>query len=273
MDRMNFLKDHWFGLENPLILMQLFKERLKRGETLLGCWANLGSPVSAEILGKSGFDWVLVDYEHGAGHESDLLAHMQALGSTPAKAFVRVEANRREHIVRALDTGADGVMVPRVFSVEEAAEAVAAFRYPPDGTRGVARMTRATDFGVNFETFRETGYQDQLSLIQIETAEALEAVDSIAALDGVDVLFVGPADLSTALGIYGQTEHPDYQNAVEKIAMAARAAGKIAGVLMLKPEEFGFYHSLGYQLIASGGDSAFVLTGASSILQRFREQL
>ncbi|MEX2513209.1 MAG: aldolase/citrate lyase family protein [Cyclobacteriaceae bacterium] len=242
--------------------MKGIKKRLSKGETLTGCWLNLGSSVTAEIVGLSGFDWVLLDLEHGAGDQKDLLHQLQALEHTGAASIVRVESYQKERIHRVLDLGAEGIMCPRVKSAKEAEEAVKGMHYPALGIRGVAKMVRATGFGKNFESYKKETADHILGVIQIETAEALKELDQIAALVGVDVLFIGPADLTMALGIDGNLDHPLFKEAVEKIVAAARQAKKATGILIFDAKDFQKYQDMGIQLIACGSDATFVANGA-----------
>ena len=246
--------------------MKNLKQRLVAGETLFGCWLNLGSSLTAELIGLAGFDWVLLDYEHGPGSETDLLHQLQALEHTPAAPVVRVESFERQRFHRALDLGAEGVMCPRIKTAEEAQLAARAMRYQPAGLRGAARMIRATQFGANFKHYFGPGQADLVGIVQVETEEILGSLDAVAGLDGVDVLFIGPMDLSIALGAFEQKEHPRFLDALQRTAAAAKKAGKAAGVLLSSPEEFPRYRDLGYQLIACGADSAFVAAGARKAL-------
>jgi len=248
--------------------MKGLKKRLAAGETLSGCWLNLGSPLTAEIVGLSGFDWVLLDLEHGAGEPKDLLHQLQALSNTAAAPVVRVESVAKQRIHRVLDVGAEGVMCPQIKTVEDAATAVKGMHYPPFGHRGVAKMVRATGFGKNFDAYVANTQADIVGIIQIETAEALENVESIAAIDGVDVLFIGPADLTMSLGIFGQLDHPLFTEALEKIITAAKNAGKATGILIFDPKDFEAYQAMGIQLIACGSDATFVANGASELAKK-----
>ena len=245
--------------------MKKIKKRIKAGETLAGCWLNLGSSVTAEIVGLSGYDWVLIDLEHGAGEQTDLLHQLQALERTPAASLVRVESYQKERIHRVLDLGANGVMVPRIKSATEAKSAIAGIHYPPLGVRGVAKMVRATGFGKNFDAYKEGTLDNLLGVIQIETVEALDELDEIASLPGVDVLFIGPADLTMALGIDGDLSHPLFIDAVDKIIAAAKNAGKAVGILIFDPNDFAKYNEMGIQLIACGADATFVANGARAL--------
>jgi len=250
--------------------MKGIRQRLLNGETLFGCWLNLGCAVSAEIVGAAGFDWVLIDLEHGAGTEKDALHQLQALECGTAGVVVRVESGVRQRIQRVLDYGAEGVMVPRVDRPDQAREAAAALRYPPVGSRGVARMVRASGFGRDFDRYCRETQEKILGVIQVETEECLKHLDEITAIDGADVLFVGPADLSMALGIPGQFDHPRYVEAVRLTAAAAGRSGKAAGVLLYSPEQLQAYHALGFRLIACGADSAFIATGAQRMVEALR---
>ncbi|MCC5928687.1 MAG: 2-dehydro-3-deoxyglucarate aldolase [Cyclobacteriaceae bacterium] len=251
--------------------MKGLKRRLLAGETLSGCWLNLGSSITAEIVGLAGFDWVLIDLEHGAGEPKDLLHQLQALAHTKASAIVRVESAARERIHRVLDLGPEGIMCPRIQNVQEARAAVQGMHYPPSGFRGVAKMVRATGFGKNFDNYRANTKEDILGIIQIETLEALTDLEAIAGLDGVDVLFIGPADLSMALGIYGQLDHPLFIEALQKTVQAAQKAGKATGILIFDPKDFAKYQQMGIQLIACGSDATFVANGAAELAKTLNQ--
>jgi 2-keto-3-deoxy-L-rhamnonate aldolase RhmA len=247
------------------------KARIQAGEHVVGTFLNLGSPLATEICSTMGMDWVLLDLEHGAGPEADLLAHAQATGNGTASLLVRVEANDRPRFARALDIGAAGVMVPRVETAEEAATAISSMQYPPVGTRGVALGTRAARFGVEgFEPIHRAGSQ-LLGVIQIESERAVSNVDAIAAVPGVDVLFVGPADLTFSMGIPGQTRDPRFVDALEKVNAAARRHHKAAGFLMRSVEELDTYIGLGYTFLGISTDSGVLASGMRALAAGFRQ--
>lgn len=223
------------------------RKRLAAGETLVGTFLNLGSPVAAEVCSHAGFDWLLVDLEHGAGTEAALIPALQAIGGRCA-ALVRIEVNSRPRFARALDSGADGVMVPRVDGAADAAAAVRRMRYPPRGTRGVAHMNRGKRWGLDGNEV------DALCVIQIETRGGVEEAAAIAASDGVDVLFVGPSDLGAALGT---TELP-----LDRVLDAAQAHGKAAGILARTREDGERYIEQGFRFVGIGSDSLFLAQGA-----------
>jgi len=250
--------------------MKDFKKRLKNGETVNGCWLNLGSSITAEIVGLSGFDWVLIDLEHGAGAEKDVLHQLQALEHTPAAAVVRVESAQRQRIHRILDIGAEGIMVPRISNAGDAAAIASALHYPPDGSRGIAKMVRASGFGQHFPEYYKNGKENILGVVQIETAEVLNHLDAVAATDGIDVLFIGPSDLSMELGIFGQLDHPLFRDAVRATVSAAQKAGKAVGILLQNADDFKTYHDLGIRMIACGADGSFVSQGARNMANKLK---
>ena len=255
--------------------MKNLKQRLLNGETLNGCWLNLGSAVTAEIVGLSGFDWVLIDLEHGAGSESTTLSQIQALEHTTAGVIVRAESTEPQRIHRVLDMGAEGVMCPKVRNADAALKVVKGLHYPPFGNRGVAKMVRATQFGLNFNDYYAKSREQILGIVQIETTEVLNHLDEVAAIDGVDVLFIGPADLSMELGIFGQFEHPLFVEVLTNIVGAAKRAGKAAGILFFNPDDYQRYHNLGIRFLACGADATFVAEGARNMagkMAKFKNQ-
>jgi 4-hydroxy-2-oxoheptanedioate aldolase len=249
------------------------RRRILNRETLVGCFLNLGSSLTAEIVGQSGFDWVLVDLEHGVGGESELLHQLQSLQHTPAAAVVRVESHERQRFHRVLDLGADGVMAPRVDTAEQARAVAAAIRFPPNGVRGVAKMNRAYGFGAAFKTYVEQIGEHLLGIVQIESETSLQNLDEIAAVDGIDVLFVGPSDLSYSLGIPFDLCHPRFQSALEQVIAVAERHGKATGIKLSNAEDASRCLKLGYRLLACGSDGDFVHDGARSMVSRLRRDL
>ena len=227
-------------------------ERLRSGEALVGTFLNLGSALAAEICARAGFDWMLVDLEHGAGTEAGLTPTLQAVAPTPA--LVRVEINERARFQRAIDAGADGVMVPRLESAEQVRGAVRHLRYPPRGDRGVAYMNRGADWTARAPE------RELVCVIQIETPGAVEEVEEIAATEGVDALFVGPNDLRVALGT---DDLP-----LDRILAAAGAVGKAAGIFTGSREDADRAFERGFRLVAIGSDSYFLAEAARASAQR-----
>lgn len=249
--------------------MKSLRDRALRGEILSGTWLSLGSSLTAEMAGKAGFDWALIDLEHGAADHESLLHQLQALDATPAAGIVRIAWNEAPRFKRALDLGPSGIMVPYVNTADEARQAARAMRYPPDGVRGVARSNRAAGFGLEFDAYFAQANERLLTIVQIETAEAVENVEAIAAVEGVDVLFVGPLDLSVSLGVPSQSAHPAFRAALARVVAASRAAGKAAGILLPSAEQIAPALTDGFTFVAAGSDGALVARGMREIAQAF----
>ena len=253
-------------------MSKYLKQRLQDGETAHGCWLNSGSALDAEIVGKAGFDWINIDLEHGVGMEYDLPGQLQALSTSTATPVVRVEALVRQRVGRALDLGAQGIIFPMIKSLEEARQAASFMRYPPRGVRGMATLTRAVDFGLTFEDYYQQEDQRLLGILQVEYAGILDHLDDIARLEAIDVLFVGPADLTLSLGVFRQYDHPLFLEAIEKVAKFTQKYGKTAGVFMPNTGEYEKYYNLGYRFIGCGSDSIFVMQGAQHMVQALRDE-
>ena len=247
------------------------KQQLTSGGTVVGCFISLGSPIAAEIMGAAGYDCAVIDLEHGSGDERHALDQMQALSATNCVSLVRVESNQRQRVHRVLDAGAHGIMFPRIDSAEEARAAIAAMRYPPDGTRGVASSVRACEYGANFQPYL-AGSKNLLSMIQIESEAAVACVEEIAAVPGVDILFLGPWDLSFGMGIMGEFDHPRFVAALERTAAAAAARGIAAGILLPANKTVAHYHALGYRFILSGADAIMLQQAARAAAKSLLEQ-
>jgi len=247
-----------------------FRARVLAREFLTGFWLNLGSSLTAEMAGLAGFDWVMLDHEHGPGSDTTILHQLQAVSATPATCLVRIAANEPPRFKRVLDAGAHGVMVPYVSTAAEARAVVQAMRYPPRGTRGVAKLTRASSFGARFGEYFEQAHEWLVSLVQIETEEALRNAAEIAEVEGVDVVFVGPMDLTTSMGMTGQYDDPRFHDALGKVADAARNAGKAAGILLLDPGNLPLVRELGYTVVALGSDGGAVAAGLKESLTMLR---
>ncbi len=251
-------------------LPEHFRRQVLAGDYLVGAFLNLGSSLTAEMAGRCGFDWLLLDHEHGPGGEETLLHQLQAVAATPAVPIVRIAHNEEVRIKRALDMGAAGIMVPYVNSAAEARAAVQAMRYPPRGIRGVAKSTRAASFGAEFDTYYAQAHERLVTVIQIETPEAARNAEAIAAIDGVDVLFVGPVDFTTHLGVPGNFEDSRFAEARRSVAKAARNAGKAAGILTLAPAHIPLVRSEGYTVVTFGSDGGSVSQGLRQSLAALR---
>lgn len=230
------------------------RERVLKGELVAGTWCSLGSPAAAEITALCGFDWALLDSEHAPSTTAGLMAQMQAMSRFSIAPVVRIPWLDRVAIKWSLDIGAAGVMVPYVETEAQAREAVSFMRYAPEGVRGVAGSTRASDFGFDFKTYFAEANKRLLTVVQMETRLAVDNSRAIAAVDGVDVLFVGPMDLSTSLNMPGRFADPAFMSVLEEVADNARAEGKACGILLPNTELIPRLRSIGYTFLAVSSD-------------------
>jgi len=235
------------------------RSRLKT-EVLAGTFLNLGSATIVEIAADAGFDWILIDLEHGSGTMSDLRAQLLATRGSSAAPIVRIPSIDTDLVKVVMDSGAAGIMFPYVPNAAEAARAVSIMKYPPAGVRGVAQIIRATNYGRNWKNYLSEANEQSLAVIQIETPEAAGQADEIAAVPGVDVLFVGPMDLSVNLGHPGDFSPPEFIQHLQTVISACEKHGKTAGILS-RPELVQQHRSLGFRFIALGSDAGAVVQG------------
>lgn len=219
-----------------------------------GTWLSIGSPVIAELAAQSGFDWLLIDLEHGCGNESSILPQLQAIRGSEAKGVVRVGAPYPDLIARTLDWGAHGIMVPHVNSANEAESIVKATRYSPRGSRGYSRTVRANDYGMR--PIEEV--PPPIVMAQIETIEGVNHASEIAAVDGIDVLFIGPSDMRYDLQQRAEIAPGDFDFCVAQVVEAARDAGKDTGILARDPGDVKKFQDLGFKYIAVDSDLAIL---------------
>ena len=244
-----------------------FKQRLLAGESQIGLWCALSSAYATELVAGSGFDWLLIDTEHSPGGLETTLAQLQAVASYPTHPVVRPAANDAVLIKKLLDVGAQTLLVPFVQNAEEARAAVAAMRYAPAGIRGVAGTTRATRFG-RVKDYFARAHEELCLLVQIETREALDQVEAIAAVEGVDGVFIGPNDLAASLGHVGNMGHPDVVAAVEDAIARLKTIGKPSGVYA--PADFARRCiALGTGFTAVGGDIGILARGTEALAIQF----
>ncbi|QFS82541.1 4-hydroxy-2-oxo-heptane-1,7-dioate aldolase [Roseivivax sp. THAF40] len=247
----------------------LFKARLKAGTQQIGMWNMIGGNTVPEMLAGAGYDWVLVDCEHAPVDTLDVLPALQAIGQYPdVSAVVRPAANDPVLFKRLLDIGAQTLLVPYVQSAEEARAAVSAMRYGPRGIRGMAGAMRATRYGRVTDYF--TRAEEELCLIlQVETQAGVDALDEIAAVDGVDGIFIGPADLSASMGYPGQLGHPEVRATIDDVIRRLQALGMPSGILSLDPDEAAQFMALGTRFTAVGIDLTLLTQAAAQLRQRF----
>jgi len=243
------------------------RTRIRAGETLMGVFSDLASPLAAELCGQAGFDWIILDLEHGAATEADLLSLLYAVETTPMAALVRVPSAERLRVGRALDLGAAGIMLPQLQSIDGVREAVSYLRYPPVGQRGVALRTRGGGMGsLGHGDVARVVNERIVGIVQIESAGTVADADAIAALDEVDVLFVGPADLSHNLGVPGRFDDPTYLAALRTVLDACSRHGKAAGILIYDAAVLARHIDLGFRFIGLGSEGSFVSAGARAML-------
>ena len=245
-----------------------FKRRLLAGETLIGCWCSLANPITTEVLGIAGFDWLLLDGEHSPNDITTFIPQLMALKDSASAPVVRPSWNEAVEIKRLLDAGFYNVLVPFVQSADDARRAVAATRYPPEGVRGVSVAQRSNRFGTVADYF--AGINRQICvLVQIESRAGLAAAAEIAAVDGVDGVFVGPSDLAAGLGQLGNPAHGSVQEAIATIFAATKQAGKAAGILTPVEADARRYLSMGATFVAVGSDLGVFRSSTQQLRDRF----
>ncbi len=246
-----------------------FKRDLLAGKRLVGCWTSLANPITTEILGLAGFDWVLLDGEHSPNDVISFIPQLMALKDSASAPVVRPASNNAVEIKRLLDAGFYNFLIPMVESAAEAARAVAATRYPPQGIRGVSVSQRSNRYGTVPEYFK--GINAQISvLVQIESRAGAAAARAIAALDGVDCIFVGPSDLAAALGHLGNASHPDVQAMIAAIFADAKAAGKPTGILAPVEADARRYMEMGATFVGVGSDLGVFRSGTQALADKYR---
>ena len=248
------------------------KARLRAGKRALGCWTVLGSPPVIELLAYCGFDYLLLDQEHGFGEPSALLHSLQAMAAAPGcSSVVRVPSNDPDYLKRVLDAGVEGVMVPNVETAEAAREVVAACRYPPAGRRGSALgSARASDYGINAAKYKTTAADELLVVVQIESPKAVENIDAIASVDGIDVLFIGPHDLSGTVGQLGDLKHPEVAKLIARAEESIKRSGKPMGTVPHPGSTWREMFQRGYHMINAGSDVGRLRDAALAEVKEFR---
>jgi 4-hydroxy-2-oxoheptanedioate aldolase len=245
-----------------------FKQALKSGDPLIGFWLGLTSPAVAEMAGRAGYDWLLIDNEHGPNDLQSSLAQMQAIDGTGAEAMVRVPQAEAWMIKQMLDAGAQNLLIPMIDTAAQAADMVRAVRYPPHGIRGVgAALGRAS--GWNTIPDYLTTANDQICVIvQVETRAAIANLPEILAVEGVDGVFIGPADLSADMGLLGQLDAPVVITVIEDAMRLIRAAGKSAGIIW-GAEDAQRWIDVGANFVAIGGDAPMLAGAMAAARKRF----
>src|ERR671915_671497 len=250
--------------ENP------FKRALARGQPQIGLWSSLSSNYSVEVIAGAGFDWILLDSEHSPADIENLLTQLQAAAPYSTHAVVRVPWNDMVTIKRTLDIGAQSLLVPYVSTKEEARNAVSFTRYPPAGVRGVAGTTRATRFG-RVPEYARRAHEEICVLVQVETQPALDNIEAICAIEGVDGVFIGPADLHASMGHAGEVANPKVKPLIDDAIRRIRKAGKAPGILTPNEADARHWLECGALFVAVGSDVGILARGTEALAAKFRK--
>jgi len=250
--------------------MQYIRERALKGDFLAGAWLNLASPMTAEMAGMVGYDWLLIDQEHAPGDNWTILHQVQAASRFPVAPIVRVPWVDRILFKKILDLGTAGIMTPYVQTAEEAKEIVRFSKYLPMGERGIAASPRCADYSLNFQDYFANANKNLIMVAQIETGKSVDNAEAIAAVDGIDVLFVGPLDLSISTNLRGMFEDDKYVAHLKRVSQAVKNHGKACGILLPNAKWIPLLKELGFTFIACGSDGGYVLNSMKSTLDTLR---
>ena len=249
------------------------KNNLKRaiaaGKPQIGLWASLSSNYTAEAIAGAGFDWLVVDTEHSPADMENVMGQLQAIARYPTTPIVRVPWSDMVTIKRYLDIGIQSLLIPQINTVEEARQAVAYTRYPPAGMRGVAAATRATGFG-RIKNYFKIAHEEICVLVQAETKEALDNIEAIAAVEGVDCIFIGPGDLHASLGYPGERSHKDVMPMIDDAIRRMVKTGKAPGILADSEENARRWLGLGALVVGVGSDAGLLARAADALAARFK---
>jgi 2-dehydro-3-deoxyglucarate aldolase len=251
-------------------LPNTLRRDLRAGKTLIGCWVSLANPITAEVLGVAGFDWLLLDGEHAPNDLNGFIAQLMALKDSASAPMVRPTCNNEVEIKRLLDAGFYNFLIPFVQSAEQARRAVAATRYPPAGVRGVSVSQRSNRYGT-VKDYLQRVNEEITVVVQIEDRAGLAAARDIAAVDGVDAVFIGPSDLAAALGHLGNAGHPEVQQAIAVLFDEVRAAGKPVGILAPVEADARRYLAMGATFVAVGSDLGVFRNATQALIDKFRQ--
>ena len=246
-----------------------FKRALKAGKAQIGLWSSLSSSYSVEVIAGAGFDWILLDSEHSPADLENLLTQLQAAAPYPSHPVVRVPWNDMVTIKRVLDVGAQSLLVPYVSTAAEANSAVSYTRYPPAGVRGVAGTTRATRFG-RVKDYARRAQEEICVLVQVETQQALDNIESICAVEGVDGVFIGPADLHASMGFVGEIANAKVKPLIDEAIRRIRKAGKAPGILTPSEADARHWLECGALFVAVGADAGILARGAEALAAKFK---
>jgi len=245
-----------------------FKRDLKAGKRLIGCWASLANPITTEILGLAGFDWLLLDGEHSPNDISSFILQLMALKDSSSAPFVRPQWNDTVLIKRLLDAGFHNFLIPYVETAEEARAAVAATRYPPHGVRGVSVSMRGNRFGT-VKDYLKIANDNVVVCVQIESPRAVDNVEAICHVEGIDSVFIGPSDLAASYGFLGNPNHPEVQAAMQTVVKRAKACGVPVGTLAPVEADARRYMEMGITMVAVGSDQGVFRAQTQALRDKF----
>jgi len=246
-----------------------FKQALRDGRPQIGLWNSLCSNLAVEVIAGAGFDWILIDTEHAPNELPMVFSYLQAMAGGTATPIVRPAWNDLVLFKRLLDIGVQNLLVPYVQTAEEARAAVAATRYPPQGRRGFVASARANQYG-RITDYYQRIHQELCVLVQIETRLALKNLEAIAAVEGVDGLFIGPGDLSADLGHLGDLSHPEARAAIEDAVKRIQKTGKAAGILAPVEADARHWLALGCLIVAAGSDLTLLARQSEQLAAKFK---
>lgn len=248
-----------------------FKQALREHRWQVGLFVGLAAPISMEILAGAGFDWLVIDAEHTPNNPASVLAQLQAAAAHPVQVLVRPASHDPALIKQYLDAGAQTLLLPLVDDAEQASQLVRAMRYPPAGIRGVAASLARAAQWTGVKDYVKHADQEVCLVVQVETRSGLENLEAILAVDGVDAVFIGPADLAASLGHLGEPSHPDVRAAIELALQLIAASGKAAGIFVTDPALAARYRELGASFVAAGGDTTLLRSAAVKLAASFRD--
>ena len=259
-------------MTDPTIIQtNRFKRALSEGQQLLGLWVSLGDDNVAELCAHAGFDWMLIDGEHGPNDLRSILAQMRAVQGSSTAAVVRLPSDDRVMIKQHLDIGAQTLLIPMIESADQAREVVRSCRYAPSGARGVgAGLARASRYG-RVGDYLHQAADEICILLQVETTKGVDALEAILAVDGVDGVFVGPADLAADMGLPGKPGCDEVQQVVIDALKMIGESGKASGILTSDSDLARRYQSMGVGFLAVGSDVGVLVSGLKLLLQKFRD--
>jgi 4-hydroxy-2-oxoheptanedioate aldolase len=246
-----------------------FKRALRAGKPQIGLWSSLSSSYTVEVIAGAGFDWILLDSEHSPADIENLLTQLQAAAAYPTHAVVRVPWNDMVAIKRVLDVGAQSLLVPYVSTAAEAQSAVSFTRYPPAGVRGVAGTTRASRFG-RVKDYARRAHEELCVLVQVETRPALDNIEAICAVEGVDGVFIGPADLHASMGFAGEIANAKVKPLIDDAIRRIRKSGKAPGILTPSEADARHWLDCGALFVAVGADVGILARGAEALAAKFK---